>query len=208
MAIRAPARHVPPCISRDGIPPAPVPRPSPPPQPLCRRASGSILTVRKGRRRDGEVRSILVPVVDDPASLQAVAVAASLARQEKAVLTLLHVIKVERSLPVTADMDIEAQRGEDLLRRARALAAREAGNITIEDDLLQAREAGAAIVEEASARGADAVMMGVGWSPLLGQFEVGPTASYVLGHAACHVWVVRDRIELAVPAPGKAPVGR
>jgi len=153
-------------------------------------------------------RSILVPVVDDPASLQAVAAAAALARQEKATLTLLHVIKVERSLPVTADMDIEAQRGEELLRRARAIAAEEARNLSIKDELLQAREAGPAIVEEASARGVDAVMMGVGWSPLLGQFEVGPTASYVLGHASCHVWIVRDRVELTAPAPGKAAVGR
>ncbi len=153
-------------------------------------------------------RSILVPVMDKPASLQAVAVAASLARQEKAKLTLLHVIKVERSLPVTADMDIEAQRGEELLRRARAIAVEEARNLRIEDELLQAREAGPAIVEEAAARGVDAIMLGVGWSPLLGQFEVGPTASYVLGHAACHVWIVRDRIELAVPVQGKAAVGR
>ena len=155
-----------------------------------------------------KIRSILVPVVDNPASLQAVAVAASLARQEKATLTLLHVIKVERSLPVTADMDLEAQRGEELLRRARAIAAGEARNLRIEDELLQAREAGPAIVEEAEARGADAIMMGVGWSPLLGQFEIGPTSSYVLGHASCHVWIARDRIELAAPAPGKASVGR
>ena len=153
-------------------------------------------------------RSILVPVVDDSASLEAVSVAASLARQEKGVLTLLHVIQVERSLPVTADMDLEAQRGEDLLRRARALGAREARGVTIKDELLQARTAGAAIVEQAEARGVDVVMLGVGWAPLLGQFEVGPTAEYVLKHASCNVWIVRDRLELGAPAAGKAAARR
>ena len=152
-------------------------------------------------------RSILAPVVDDSASLEAVAIGASLARQEKGVLTLLHVIEVERSLPVTADMDLEAQRGEELLRRARVLAA-EAGNITINDELLQARVAGPAIVEEAEARGVDVIMMGVGWSPLLGQFEVGPTAGYVLRHASCNVWIVREPLELATGAAGKAAASR
>ena len=152
-------------------------------------------------------RSILAPVVDDSASLEAVAIGASLARQEKGVLTLLHVIEVERSLPVTADMDLEAQRGEELLRRARVLAA-EAGNITINDELLQARVAGPAIVEEAEARGVDVIMMGVGWSPLLGQFEVGPTAGYVLRHASCNVWIVREPLEMATRAAGKAAASR
>ncbi len=153
-------------------------------------------------------RSILAPVVDDPASLEAVAVAASLARQEKGVVTLLHVIQVERSLPVTADMDLEAQRGEELLRRARALAAREARGVTVEDELVQARTAGPAIVEQAEARAVDVIVMGVGWTPLLGQFEMGTTAGYVLGHASCNVWIVRDRLEQATPAVGKAAARR
>ena len=152
-------------------------------------------------------RSILAPVVDDPASLEAVAVGASLARQEKGALTLLHVIEVERSLPVTADMDLEAQRGEELLRRARAIAERDGNGATIQDELLQARVAGPAIVEEAEARGVDVILLGVGWTPLLGQFEVGPTAGYVLKHASCNVWIVREPLELGAPA-GKAAARR
>jgi len=153
-------------------------------------------------------RSILAPVVDDSASLEAVAVGAALARQEKGALTLLHVIEVERSLPVTADLDLEAQRGEALLRRARAPAEGEGHGRPIEDELLQARVAGPAIVEEAEARGVDVIMLGVGWTPLLGQFEVGPTAGYVLKHASCNVWIVREPLELPAPAAGKAAVRR
>ena len=153
-------------------------------------------------------RSILAPVVDDSASLEAVAVAASLARQEKGVITLLHVIQVERTLPVTADMDLESQRGEELLRRARALASREARGLTVEDELVQARTAGPAIVEQAEARAVDVIVMGVGWAPLLGQFEMGTTAGYVLNHASCNVWIVRERLEQVTPAAGKAGARR
>ena len=153
-------------------------------------------------------RSILAPVVDDSASLEAVTIGASLARQEKGVLRLLHVIEVGRSLPVTADMDLEAQRGEELLRRARTLAEREAAGITVEDELVQARTPGPAIVEEAEGRGVDVIMLGVGWTPLLGQFEVGPTAGYVLNHASCNVWVVRAPLEQGAPSSRKAVARR
>ena len=153
-------------------------------------------------------RSILAPVVDDSASLEAVAIGASLARQGRGVLTLLHVIEVERSLPVTADMDLEAQRGEELLRRASALAVREATGITIKDELLQARVAGPAIVEEAEGRDVDVIILGVGWTPLVGQFEVGATAGYVLKHASCNVWIVRETLEQAAAAAEKAAARR
>ncbi len=151
-------------------------------------------------------RSILAPVVDDSASLEAVAIGASLARQAKGDLTLIHVIEVERSLPLTADLDIEAQRGEELLRRACAIAEREAGGVAINDELLQARVAGPAIVEEAEARDVDVILLGVGWTPLLGQFEVGPTAGYVLKHASCNVWIVREPLEAPATASGEAAV--
>ncbi len=146
-------------------------------------------------------RSILVPVVDDPASLDAVTIAASLARQAKGSVSLVHVIEVTRNLPVTAGMDLEAHLGEDLLRRALALA--KVGNgITIEDQLLQARGAGPAIVEEAAAREVEVIILGLGYKPLLGQFRVGHTADYVLKHAHCNVWIVRQPLaEAAAVAP-------
>lgn len=146
-------------------------------------------------------RSILVPVVDDPASLDAVTIAASLARQVKGRVSIVHVIEVARNLPVTADMDREGRRGEDLLRRALALA--KAGNgITIDDQLLQAREAGPAIVEEAASREVEVIILGLGYKPLLGQFRVGHTADYVLKHAHCNVWIVRQPLaEAAEVAP-------
>ncbi len=145
-------------------------------------------------------RSILVPVVDGAASLEAVTIGAETARHEKGILALLHVIEVERSLPVTADMDLEARRGEELLRRARALT-REGSGATVEDELLQARAAGPAIVEEAEARAVDVVILGVGYAPLLGQFELGRTADYVLKHAACNVWVVRQPLKQPAAHP-------
>lgn len=145
-------------------------------------------------------RSILAPVAPGDASLDAAALGAALARQAGGALTLLHVIEVERTLPVTADMELEGRRGEELLRRARAAA--EGGGVTIEDELLQAREAGPAIVEAAEAHGADAIVLGVAAAPAPGRFDVGRTAEYVLGHAPCAVWIARAPLERAEAAAG------
>ena len=145
-------------------------------------------------------RSILAPVAPGDASLDAAALGAALARQAGGALTLLHVIEVERTLPVTADMELEGRRGEELLRRARAAA--EGGGVTIEDELLQAREAGPAIVEAAKVREADAIVLGVAATPAPGRFDVGRTAEYVLGHAPCAVWIARAPLERAEAAAG------
>ena len=145
-------------------------------------------------------RSILAPVAPGDASLDAAALGAALARQNGGALTLLHVIEVERSLPVTADMELEGRRGEELLRRARARAEAGGGGVAIEDELLQAREAGPAIVEAAAAREADAIVLGVAASPLAGRFDVGRTAEHVLGHAPCAVWIARAPLERAEAA--------
>lgn len=142
--------------------------------------------------------SFLVPVTSSPASLEAVAVACNLAKQRKGgrVYTV-HVIEVLRSLPLNAEMESEARRGEQLLRRADEIAS-EAG-FAVTSELLQAREAGQAIVDEARDRNVDVVILGVGYKRLIGTFQVGRTVDYVLKNATCQVWVVRQ----ALSRPGE-----
>ncbi len=139
-----------------------------------------------------QMRSILVPVTDTSASLEAVGIACRLAKQSKGRVFVIHVIEVLRSLPLNVEMDIEARRGEQVLRHAED-AASEVG-YRISRDLLQAREAGPAIVDEARDRGVDAIILGVGYKRLIGDFQVGRTADYVLKHAPCQVWVVRQAV--------------
>jgi len=146
--------------------------------------------------------TILVPVINTTASLDAVAAACALAKQRKGRVYVVHVIEVNRSLPLNAEMDAEARRGEALLRRAEEVAA--AADLHVTGGLLQARDAGQAIVEDARDRSVDAIIIGVGYKRVLGSFEIGRTANYVLKNAPCQVWVVRQAV--AQPAPA-APHG-
>ena len=64
---------------------------------------------------------------------------------------------------------------------------------TLEPVLLQARDVGAAIVDEASERGADLLIVGLPYRKRFGgEFAIGRTIPYILQNAPCMVWVVRE----------------
>ena len=136
--------------------------------------------------------SILVPLTNTPASLEAVTVAAMLAKQRKGRIFAVHVIEVLRSLPLNAEMEAEARRGEQLLHHAEELAGQLGVSFT--GQLLQARDAGPAIVDEARDRNVDAIVLGIGYKRLIGSFQVGRTADYILKNATSQVWVIRQGV--------------
>lgn len=136
--------------------------------------------------------NILVPVTHSQASLDAVATACWAARAHRSKVLALHVIEVLRSLPLNSPVEEQARRGERILRQAENVA--DTAEYQIRGDLVQARAAGQAIVEEARERSIDTIVMGVEYKGLTGEFQVGRTANYVLRNAHCEVWIVRQAL--------------
>jgi nucleotide-binding universal stress UspA family protein len=69
----------------------------------------------------------------------------------------------------------------------------EEAKMTLEPVLLQARDVGAALVDEAVERDADLIVLGVPFRTRFGgDFAIGRTIPYVLQNAPCTVWVVRE----------------
>ena len=135
----------------------------------------------------------MVPISHSDASLEAVTIAAVLAKPKKGRVYVVHVIEVNRSLPLNAELDADARRGEQLVRRAEELAM--AAGYPVTGMLLQAREAGQAIIEEAEDNAIDTIIMGVANSNISGstaEVRLGQTVGYILKHATCAVWVVRQ----------------
>ncbi|GAB4329875.1 MAG: hypothetical protein Kow0010_14550 [Dehalococcoidia bacterium] len=124
--------------------------------------------------------------------MEAVGIACQLAKKQKGRVTVLHVIEVGRELPLTAEMDTEARRGEQLLQRAFEVA--HDARYAVELELLQARAAGQAIVEAATERRVEVVIMGIEQKSLAGESPIGRTADYVLKHAPCRVWILRQAL--------------
>lgn len=137
------------------------------------------------------VRRILVPVRGGPTDQQALDLAFMIARKQRAKVEVIHVIQVKRNLAIDADMSAEIETAEGLLDEVeRSVDGQE---IAIETSLLQARDVGAAIVDEAVQTQADAIVLGLPYKKKFGEYALGSTASYVLKNAPCMVCVVRQQ---------------
>jgi nucleotide-binding universal stress UspA family protein len=139
------------------------------------------------------LKDALVPVDGSEAAFDALALACSLTRKNKGTVYAVYVIEVARNLPLDADMAPDAQRGEDILTQAEKIA--NSLDARVEGEILQARDAGHAIVDEAIERGVNAIVLGVRYERPLGQFRLGDTADYVISHAHCQVVLVRAAVQ-------------
>ena len=103
----------------------------------------------------------------------------------------MHVVEIDWTLPLDADI---AGRSEEVQRVLDvAEAAAETAKVKLEPVLLQARDVGAALVDEATEREADLLILGLPYRKRFGgDFAIGRTIPYVLKNAPCSVWVVRD----------------
>jgi len=128
---------------------------------------------------------ILVPVIGTEADEEAMKLACRLAKRDKAEIRAVYVITVNRTLPLDAEIEPEIRKAEGILDHIESVA--EEQDYEVETDLLQAREAAPAIVEEAVDQGADLILMGVTYKRRFGQFSLGNVVPYVLKNAPCRV---------------------
>ena len=132
-----------------------------------------------------EFHKILVPVAGVEADIETVKLACQLARKDKTKLLVVHVIPIARSLPLNTELAPEVKKGENILEQAEKIALER--GFDIETDLLQARNVGPSIVDEAVERQADLIVMGLAYKRLFGQYSLGDVTPYVLKNAPCPV---------------------
>lgn len=115
------------------------------------------------------------------------------ARHAKAEVVAVHVLEIDWTLPLDADIAGNSDEVQRVLDSAETIA--EEYKVRLEPVLLQARDVGAAIVDEAAERGADLLVVGLPYRKRFGgEFAIGRTIPYILQNAPCTVWVVRDPI--------------
>ena len=137
--------------------------------------------------------SILVPVDGSHPSVQAVALACDIARKNKGKVYVVHVVEVKRNLPLDAELEPEEAAGDDIIARAEQVAREQ--NFAVEGEILHAREASPAIVDEAIERAVDLIILGMAYEQPFGEFQLGRVVQYVLKGAPCEVWLCRHPAE-------------
>jgi nucleotide-binding universal stress UspA family protein len=141
-----------------------------------------------------ESARIIVPVSGSESDDRLLKVVERIARRQNAEVTLIFVVEVMQSLPLDAELPAEVERGEQVLRQAHdeVMHSLENKSSKVNTEILQARSAGAAIVDEAIVREADVIMMSCTLQRRHGKLTTGETVEYVLRNAPCEVIVIRQ----------------
>ena len=123
---------------------------------------------------------------------QVLRVAVNEAKGERGNLTLLYVIVVGWDRRLNQSEGIALHYSEKVIRDAELYLESSGISANAKQELVQARSAGGGIVELAHRIHADLIVIGT--RHFLGDegLEVGPTATYVLKHAACRVLAAHD----------------
>ena len=138
------------------------------------------------------IKNVLVPVDGSKAGFDALALACSLSKKNKGTVYAVYVIEVARNLPLDAEMTTQATSGEAVLTEAERVA--DDLDYKVSGELLQARDRGHAIVDEATDRDVDAIVMGVGYERARGEFADADSAEYVVRNAGCKVILFRGSV--------------
>jgi nucleotide-binding universal stress UspA family protein len=128
---------------------------------------------------------ILVPVAGTEVDEETVRLACRLAKKDKGKVWGVFVVAIKRALPLDAEIDSEIRKAEEILNHVESIAEEE--DYEVETDVLQAREVGPAIVDEAVERGVSLILMGISYKRRFGQFSLGNVVPYVLKNSPCPV---------------------
>ena len=141
----------------------------------------------------GAFERLVVPISGSEADARALDVLPALIGKEGGAVTFLYVVEVPQSMPLDAELPDEIERGEQVLRNAELFASRCVGGKreNIRTELLQARSAGAAIVDEAIESAADSIMLSCSIRKKFGRTNIGDVVEYALLNAPCEVIVIR-----------------
>lgn len=145
-----------------------------------------------------KLRRVLVPVSGGPSDERLLESLSSICQIAKPQFTLVYVVEVPQAMPIDAELPGEIARGEAVLERAEIYLKKRIGEKFngVLTELLQARTAGAAIVDEATEQNADMVMLATDARIKHGKTTLGDSVAYVLKNCPCEVFLIRTALDL------------
>ncbi|MFA5316506.1 MAG: universal stress protein [Dehalococcoidales bacterium] len=132
-----------------------------------------------------EFNKILVPVSGSSVDNETIKLACGFTKKNKGKIWAVYVIGIKRVLPLDAEIEAEVKKAESILDHVEEIGEEEGYEITT--DLIQSRDVGPAIVDEAVEQGADLIVLGASYKRHFGQFSLGDVIPYLLKNAPCPV---------------------
>ena len=146
--------------------------------------------ISKSALGEGANGDIVVVVGNGQVNGNLIRIGCRMAKVAKRKVHLVHVIEVPRTEAINAVLPEASKRADALLKEAMEIA-KEVGCEAVAE-VVQARSAGPAIVEEARDHHCAVIFMGIVRDNKCFHNEISQAISYVLCNAACRVWVVQD----------------
>lgn len=138
-------------------------------------------------------RRVVVGLNGGPTDAIVVRTACDLIRGTKGSMAGVHIVEVDWSHDLSDDIASDNESAAAVLDLGETVADK--SGCRMETTLLQARDVGAALVDEAVALGADLIIVGLPFRKKFGgDFAIGRTVPYVLQNAPCQVLVLREPI--------------
>jgi len=136
---------------------------------------------------------LVVPVSGSAIDSRVLDILPALLCKNGGAVTFLYVVEVAQAMRLDAELPAEIAAGEIALSFAERATAKfmQERNVQLVTELLQARAAGPAIVDEAIERRADAIVMTALVHRKHGRSTLGATTEHVLINAPCEVIVIR-----------------
>lgn len=145
-----------------------------------------------------KLRRVLVPVGGGKSDERLLETLGSICQLAKPQFTLVYVVEVPQAMPIDAELPGEIARGEAVLERAETYLKKRLGDKSangVITELLQARTAGAAIVDEATEQNADMVMLATETRVRHGKTTLGDSVGYILKNCPCEVLLIRTALD-------------
>lgn len=139
------------------------------------------------------LRRAVLSLSGGPVDLLVIDFGCKLARADRTRLTAIYVVEVDWRHGLDDELGTEREKASRTLDVAEGVAERE--KVVLETQLLQARDVGAALVDEAVALEADAIVLGLPYRVRFGgDFAIGEVIPYVFKNAPCRVLVIREPV--------------
>jgi nucleotide-binding universal stress UspA family protein len=139
------------------------------------------------------IRRAVLSLSGDPVDRHVIDVGCKLARADHTELVAVYVVEVDWRHDLDDELVVEREEASRALDVAEGMAERE--KVRLGTQLLQARDVGAALVDEAVALEADVIVVGLPYHVRFGgDFSMGQTVPYVFKNAPCRVLVVREPV--------------
>lgn len=143
-------------------------------------------------QRPNPKRNVLVAITGHDLDCETMTMACNIAKTKKAGVYAIYGIEVPRKLAIDAELPQETETASEALERAAAVA--DQMHMRIDPEIVQSRNFGQSLVEEARAHECALVILGLPYHlGVGGHFDLGEAADYVLKNAPCRVWLVRGQ---------------